>query len=157
MSELDQVIVGAYSGANRFLWPKLFVNRSTVPYCIAMEKQKQNEMVCAQNLINSRNYGWRKPASTMVNERQRLRLMEMVNQQSTSFGPQMKRQFARWCRSHCRALDPSRDIVQENSHSAATKTNEYYDKTSNRPKSWLDNDRQQWQTAIDIQQSTKFY
>ena len=60
LSELQQVIVWEYSGANRFLWPGIFVNSSTAPYCIAMERQKQNEMVWTHNLINSRNNGERK-------------------------------------------------------------------------------------------------
>ena len=48
------------SGANRFLWPGIFVNSSTVPHNIVTERQKQKEMVCAQNLMYSRNDGRRK-------------------------------------------------------------------------------------------------
>ena len=36
---------------------EFLVNNSTVPYCITMERQKQNEILCAQNLIISRNDG----------------------------------------------------------------------------------------------------
>ena len=43
--ELEQVIVCAEFGAYRFLYPGIFVDRSTVPYNIAMERQKQIEMV----------------------------------------------------------------------------------------------------------------
>ena len=38
----------------------MFDNSSTVPYCIVMERQKENEMVCAYNLIISRYDGERK-------------------------------------------------------------------------------------------------
>ena len=120
-------------------------------------ERKQNEMVCAQNLINSRNYGWRKPASTMVNARQRLRLMEMVNQQSTSFDPQMKRQFTRWSRSPCRAPDPSRDIDVETLRSATTETTTYHDKVCKRRQKRADDDRQDRQTTASNEQSTNFY
>ena len=83
IDELEQVLVCASSGASRFLRPETFVNSSTVPYCIAMERQKQNEMVYAQNLINSGNDGRRgTTTSTMVNKRQRLQSMKITNRQS---------------------------------------------------------------------------
>ena len=45
LDELEQVIVGAICCRNPFLWPELFVNSSTAPYYVAMERQKQNGMV----------------------------------------------------------------------------------------------------------------
>ena len=36
------------------------VDSSAAPYCMAMERQKQNEMICSQNLIISRNEERRK-------------------------------------------------------------------------------------------------
>ena len=39
---------------------EVFVHSSTVPYCIAMKRQNQNDMLRTHNLINSRNDGERK-------------------------------------------------------------------------------------------------
>ena len=122
-----------------------------------MERQKRNEMVYAHNLIVSRNDGRRKTISTMVNDRQRLRTMKIINQQSTSFCLQMKRHCIRWCWSHVRALGPSREIVQENSHSATGKMNEYNDKASKSTQKWADDDCQQWQTTASNQHSVVFF
>ena len=53
--ELEQVLVGTYSGANRNLEPEVFVNSLTAPHKITTATQKQIEMVCAQNLLLSGN------------------------------------------------------------------------------------------------------
>ena len=51
--ELEQVINSAARSVNRFLWPGVSVNSSTVQYNIARTGQNKKEIVCAQNQKNS--------------------------------------------------------------------------------------------------------
>ena len=91
----------------------------------------------------------------MVNERQRLQTIEKSNQLSIKRHYQFGWRSVRWRWSHFRAPGPSREIVQENSHSATTGTTTYHDKVCKRQQKWLDDDRQHRQTTASNQQSTK--
>ena len=95
-----------------------------------------------------------KTTSTMVNDRQRLRMMTMGNQESTSYWHYLRSWTLRWRWSHVHALDPSRETDVPVSHTTTTKTNKYHDKACKSTQKRVDDDRQHRQTTANNQQST---
>ena len=137
MSELQQVIVCVILCRNRFLQPGMFVNSSTVPYCIAMERQKQNVRVCAQNLVIFRNDGERN--DHIDDDEQTAATTNDREEQSTMYSTpkQFRQSTMRWCWSHVRALDfPQISTPKFHTRQRRKGTN-MTTKQTNRPKSGL--------------------
>ena len=91
----------------------------------------------------------------MVNERQRLRMMETANQQSTRKTLHFGRWTVHWQWSHVREPDPSQEIDAPVSRTTPTKHRFCYDKVRKRQEKRADDDRQHRQTTVSNQQSTK--
>ena len=134
-----------------------FVNSSTAPCCVTMEIQKQNEVVRTYILIISGSDGREK--KQIDDGEQTAATLDKREEQSTIYMlfSHLKRHFVCWCWSYFRAPGPCREIVQENSHSATTKTNEYHNKASKSTQKRADDDRQHRQTTASNQQSTSFW
>ena len=123
-----------------------------------MAGQKQNEMVYAQNLIISWNDGERETTTlTMVDDRQWLQLMEMINQQSTKKINHRISHTVWWCWSHFRAPDLSRGIDAFVSHRTKMENWSLWRQSKQSIPTWADNDRQQQQTGQSNQQPMSFW